>query len=204
MLALIFSVGVYFCYSAITPTTAYASRGCANYTIDNQVASVISAYGYDYLLTPTGAVYTQCAPYYGGANGQGYFVGRVASQINLCFVNRYPVGYRIIATSSETYYYGRFSSCDEIWAPPSYPDFWLAAPVTDIDAHTGATSYILTTNGAVFGYAAPYFGGANGQGYFSGRTADYLVVCWDGSYVGYTIVATSNERYNYGRTTGCR
>ncbi len=187
-----------------TAQPASASRGCSNYTIDNQVAAVISAWDYDYILTRSGAVYGHCAPYYGGANGQGYFAGRIASQLNVCYVNKYPVGYTIIATSGERYLYGRYYSCSEIWQSVVQSDFWLDAPVTDVASRHGGGSYILTTNGSVYGYNNPFYGSAVNQGYFSGRTADYLQWCWDGYIVGYTVVATSNERYNYGRTTGCR
>lgn len=53
----------------------------------------------------------------------------------------------------------------------------------------------LAPDGAIYGFeGAPYYGGANGQAYFVGRRAAQLEAHPSG---GYTIVATSGERYNY-------
>lgn len=62
---------------------------------------------------------------------------------------------------------------------------------------------LLAPNGAVYAlFGAPYFGGANEQSYFAGRTAAKFAVDANGVAVknekgGYTIVATSGETYNY-------
>lgn len=44
-----------------------------------------------------------------------------------------------------------------------------------------------------------YKGGANGQAYFAGRKVAQVRprLYADGSYLGYTLVATSGETYNY-------
>lgn len=183
----------------VNPPAASASRSCPNYTVDNMVANVVSVNGFDYILSRSGAVYTQCAPYFGGANGQSYFAGRTAKSLHVCTVNGTPVGYRITATNGQTYHYGRFYSCGGLYGGPEVADYWLAAPVTDVAAVAGRP-YILTTDGGVFANGGPFFGAPRGQSYFAGRTADYLEVRVNsGNYpVGYTVVATSNERYSYG------
>lgn len=62
---------------------------------------------------------------------------------------------------------------------------------------------LLAPSGAVYAlFGAPYYGGANGQAYFAGRTAaqfatDASDVIVKNSKGGYTIVATSGERYDY-------
>lgn len=198
-LLMVFSLGI------VTPQTASANPICPpDFTVDNQVADFIGYYGQNYILSRTGAVYTKCATYYGGANGQGYFSGRVAKQLLLC-VDGWVRGYTIVSTSNEYYNYGRTTGCTNgIWYNSPVNDYWLNGPVTDAPFRTGTGGYLLTTNGAVYGHGMPYYGGANGQGYFAGRTASYLDACWDGYFVGYRITATSGEQYNYGRTTGCR
>lgn len=71
-------------------------------------------------------------------------------------------------------------------------------------------SYMLLTNGAVYGEpCAPYFGGANGQGYFAGKVAKTLklycgtgtVQQGGGTIKGYVIVNTADQTYHYGNTT---
>lgn len=62
---------------------------------------------------------------------------------------------------------------------------------------------LLAPTGAVYAlFGAPYYGGANGQDYFAGRTAANFDVDANGVVVknahgGYTIVATSGEKYDY-------
>ena len=62
---------------------------------------------------------------------------------------------------------------------------------------------LLAPNGAVYAlFGAPYYGGANGQNYFTSRTAANFNVDANGAVVknpqgGYTIVATSGEKYDY-------
>lgn len=62
---------------------------------------------------------------------------------------------------------------------------------------------LLAPNGSVYAlFGAPFNGGANGQGYFIGRLAATFDATSDGVAVktpqgGYTIVATSGERYAF-------
>lgn len=62
------------------------------------------------LLSPSGAVYsTLGAPYFGGANNEGYFAGRIAARFDATVsdmaVKTPQGGYTIIATSGERYAY---------------------------------------------------------------------------------------------------
>lgn len=83
----------------------------------------------------------------------------------------------------------------------------LNGALADVTSKTAGFTYkyALTTNGSVYGMCSPYYGGASGQGYFSGRTANHLFVCSDANYypLGYMIYATSGETYSYGRVSGC-
>lgn len=62
---------------------------------------------------------------------------------------------------------------------------------------------LVAPNGSVFAlFGAPYYGGANGQAYFAGRTAanvksDAHGVAVKNAKGGYTIVDTMGEEYNY-------
>lgn len=80
-------------------------------------------------------------------------------------------------------------------------NFKIAANVADVLAAPGGGAWILDTSGAVYavhtepgGPTPPYYGGANGQGYFAGRTAATLTT--DGSG-GYIITDTAGETYHY-------
>lgn len=81
-----------------------------NFKISANVADVLGAPGGGaWILDTTGAIYAvhtfdggPTPPYYGGANGQSYFAGRIAASLT---PNPKGVGYRITATSGEKYDY---------------------------------------------------------------------------------------------------
>jgi hypothetical protein len=62
---------------------------------------------------------------------------------------------------------------------------------------------LLAPSGAVFAlFGAPYYGGANGQAYFTGRTAAGFATDAAGRVLknpkgGYTILDTAGEHYDY-------
>lgn len=65
--------------------------------------------------------------------------------------------------------------------------------VASLERPTGGT-WLLGQDGAIYAYGgAPYKGGANGQDYWANRKAAQLEAHGDG----YTIIATSGERYDY-------
>lgn len=78
------------------------------------------------------------------------------------------------------------------WNPP-VPTPTMDIFVSELNAPNGGV-WKLKADGAVFAFPpAPYKGGANGKEYFVGRVASHLEPHGDG----YTIVAASNERYDY-------
>jgi len=95
--------------------------------------------------------------------------------------------------------------------------FTVNAPITNVDGYFRSClngpnvgcrydgMYILAANGAVYAIHAPYFGGANGQSYFAGRTASFMIKCADAGdhFTGYVIVTTSGESYHYGPGSWC-
>lgn len=76
-------------------------------------------------------------------------------------------------------------------------------PIAAAARWPGGGTLLLAPNGAVFAlFGAPFHGGANGQPYFAGRIAARFDTTADDTIVktaqgGYTIVATSGERYAY-------
>jgi N-acetylmuramoyl-L-alanine amidase len=76
-------------------------------------------------------------------------------------------------------------------------------PICAVARWPDGGTLLLAPSGAVFAtLGAPYLGGANGQGYFVGRVAahfdtDATQTAVKTPHGGYTIVATSGERYSY-------
>lgn len=66
--------------------------------------------------------------------------------------------------------------------------------IVDALAAPNGGMWYLSSKGGVFGINAPYYGGALGQPYFSGRSAKKLVP--NGG--GYSIVDATGSLYNYG------
>lgn len=107
--AVILSIGA---YNLAPAQPASASRGCPNFSINGPVSHLTSANGYYYLLTSNGSVYAPCAPFYGSANGQGYFAGRTADYLVLCRNGYSGIwGYTIVDSTNATYNYGRTWGC---------------------------------------------------------------------------------------------
>lgn len=83
------------------------------------------------------------------------------------------------------------------WAPPVKEVRSMYDPPLSICASLVSPNggvWFLAPDGAVYAFGAPYLGGANNQPYFAGRKAARLDPHPTG---GYTIVATSGERYSY-------
>lgn len=72
------------------------------------------------------------------------------------------------------------------------PALTLEPVVASLRCPTGGV-WLLAASGAVYAFECPYKGAANGKDYFAGRSAARLELNGDG----YTIVATSGERYDY-------
>lgn len=73
--------------------------------------------------------------------------------------------------------------------------FSVSSPIADQAVWPSGGILTLTEDGAVFAVkGAPYYGGANGQAYFQGRSAARLDLSSDG---GYSIVDTAGETYHY-------
>lgn len=83
-------------------------------------------------------------------------------------------------------------------------DFSISGHVVDV-LNAKGSAYILLSNGAVYAPCLPYFGGANGQSYFAGKTARQFGYCegTDGSIVEYVIWNTQGQTYYYGNAAAC-
>lgn len=85
--------------------------------------------------------------------------------------------------------------------PPMYDP--ALGPVAAAASWPDGGALLLSPSGAVFAIlGAPYQGGANGQAYFEGRTAatfntDANHVAIKNAKGGYSIIATSGERYDF-------
>jgi hypothetical protein len=224
--ALVVNAGGYTIVDTAGETYNYGSAALAaqppravalNFHMNADIADVEAWPGGGVLILGTdGSVYAvKGAPYFGGANGQPYFAGRMAAEL---VVN--PGGYTLIDTAGETYNYpvnappppacgvqgqaccadngcgaNLYCAAGTCQAPSPPLNFAVTANVADVQEWPGGGVLILGTDGAIYAVkGAPYLGGANGQPYFAGRTAAELVV----SSGGYALVDTAGETYNYG------
>lgn len=143
-----------------------------------------------WLLGSDGAIFSFAgASYLGGANGQPYFVPRIAKRLD----SKDNGGYRIIATDdgagSGGYDYPGGGAVVE--AGPEFNPPANLSIVADLAAPQGGF-WLLLEDGAIWTFgAAPFKGGVNGKDYFAGRKAARLEPNGDG----YAIIATSGERY---------
>lgn len=86
-----------------------------------------------------------------------------------------------------------------VWQVKPPYDVTVDGPIADVRTYGTDGAYVLTSSGAIYAFRLPYFGGANGQDYFVGRQAATLMVHLDNNsnITGYTITATSGEKYSY-------
>lgn len=205
----------------LTPTKAAVaySGGCGNfYPGGARVVHVtVGTANRPYVLTENGSVWAPCGGFMGDASGgnptgrASYFQGRNADYLRLYILNGNVTGYVIVATSGEVYHYGSFPSnaYGGIWSRNDCASFVPQRAITHISLFR-ENYYLLLQGGGVWSPCdqGDWFGDAsNGttgsQPYFQGRTASYMTVCLNASQndiIGYTIVATSGENYNYGQT----
>lgn len=184
------------------PAPVQASTvGQPTFRVNDQVVNVLGYAGREYILARSGAMYVPQGVYYGGLNGR-LQPGRYAARLLLCIKGETPIGYAIVDSAGIRHDFGPlYPGCPK-WYTKNQPTFWLDSDVTWVKT-VNRVSYILTVTGAVYAPDGYYFGGANGQPYFTGegRRANWLEICidpWQGLPTYYTIIDMTGSRYRYG------